>query len=113
MGHDLDMTTGGPAMVYVGETPWHGLGEKLPKGESIEVWLRAGRLEWTLEKLPVQYTAKGILRMMPERYVLVRSDSGDALSVVSSDYHVVQPRDVLEFYRDLVEDHGYTLETAG
>jgi phage/plasmid-like protein (TIGR03299 family) len=50
---------------------------------------------------------------MPKRYVLARSDTGAALSVVSNTYLVVQPKEVLEFYRDLVESRNYTLETAG
>jgi phage/plasmid-like protein (TIGR03299 family) len=50
---------------------------------------------------------------MEDRFVLSRSDTGVALSVVSGDYHIVQPKEVLEFYRDLVTSFGYSLETAG
>lgn len=50
---------------------------------------------------------------MSDRFVLARSDTQAALSVVSGDYQVVQPKVVLEFYRDLVEQRGYPLETAG
>ena len=32
MPHEIDYSTGGPAIAYAGETPWHGLGEKLPEG---------------------------------------------------------------------------------
>jgi len=35
------------------------------------------------------------------------------LSTVSPDYKVVQPKDVMEFYRDLIEHQGYRMETAG
>lgn len=45
--------------------------------------------------------------------LLARSRTQAALSVVSGDYQVVQPKAVLEFYRDLVEQRGYPLETAG
>ncbi len=45
--------------------------------------------------------------------LLARSGTQAALSVVSGDYQVVQPKAVLEFYRDLVEQRGYPLETAG
>ena len=45
--------------------------------------------------------------------MLYRSDTKAPLSVVSQRYHTVQPRDVLEFYRDLTEVSGYELETAG
>jgi phage/plasmid-like protein (TIGR03299 family) len=45
--------------------------------------------------------------------VLYRSDTHEALSVVSSRYHVVQPSEIMEFYRDLTEISGFQLETAG
>lgn len=35
------------------------------------------------------------------------------LSVVSSRYQIVQPREILEFHRDLTEVSGFELETAG
>lgn len=113
MSHDLDHTTGNAAMAYIGEVPWHGLGEKLPPNQPVEVWLKAARLEWELERLPVQYLVDGKVRTMPDRFVLARNDTRDALSVVSGDYQVVQPKEVIEFYRDLVRDFGYSLETAG
>ena len=113
MSHDLDSSTGTPAMAYVGEAPWHRLGEKLPEGQSIDEWTRAARLNWKIQMLPVQYPFDGHLRTMPGRFVLARGDTGAALSVVSADYQVVQPAQVLEFYRDLIKDRHYTLETAG
>jgi hypothetical protein len=102
MGHDIDCSTGKPAIAYVGETPWHGLGERLPERQPIEVWIKAARLDWELKRLPVQFFIDSKLRVMDDRFVLARSDTGVALSVVSGDYHIVQPKEVLEFYRDLV-----------
>jgi phage/plasmid-like protein (TIGR03299 family) len=113
MPHEIDTSTGQPAIAYVGEKPWHGLGEKLPAGQSIEKWLEAARLDWELKRLPVQYLVDGTHRTMEDRFVLARSDTHEPLSILSSDYQIVQPREVLEFYRDLMKDYGYTLETAG
>ena len=113
MSHDIDQSTGKPAIAYVGETPWHGLGEKLPERQPIEVWTKAARLDWELKRLPAQYLVDGRLQTVDDRFALVRSDTNAALSIVSGDYHIVQPREVLEFYRDLVAVHGYALETAG
>ncbi len=113
MSHDLDYSTGKPAMAYVGQVPWHGLGEQLPPGQPIETWIEAARLNWHIHTLPVHFHFQGHDRIMPDRFVLARDDTGDALSVVSGDYQVVQPREVLEFYRDLVAERHYTLETAG
>jgi phage/plasmid-like protein (TIGR03299 family) len=50
---------------------------------------------------------------MDGKFVLARSDTHEALSIVSGDYQIVQPREVLEFYRDLMHSYGYELETAG
>ena len=113
MPHDIDQSTGKPAIAYVGEKPWHGLGEELPGGQSIETWLQAARLDWELKRLPVQYLVDGTHRTMEDRFVLARSDTHEALSIVSGEYQIVQPREVLEFYRDLMQEYGYTLETAG
>jgi hypothetical protein len=113
MAHDIDQSTGKPAIAYVGDPPWHGLGEKLPENQPIERWLKAARLDWELMRLPVQYLVDGMHRTMDREYVLARSDTYEALSIVSDDYKIVQPADVLEFYRDLMVDYGYELETAG
>jgi hypothetical protein len=49
----IDKSTGKPAMAYVGEAPWHGLGQKLPDGAPTDTWLHAAQLEWSLKRLPV------------------------------------------------------------
>ncbi|MCW5982823.1 MAG: DUF932 domain-containing protein [Bryobacteraceae bacterium] len=113
MAHDIDQSTGEPAVAYVGEKPWHGLGERLPDNQPIETWLKAARLEWELTRLPVQYLVDGMHRTMDGEFVLARSDTHEALSIVSDGYKIVQPAEVLEFYRDLMDDYGYKLETAG
>jgi phage/plasmid-like protein (TIGR03299 family) len=107
MAHKID------SIAYVGETPWHGLGTKLPEGQSIDIWLKAARLEWELKRLPVQYLVDGRPQAMEDQFVLVRNDTNAALSVVSGNYRIVQPGEVLEFYRELVDGYGYTLESAG
>ena len=55
----------------------------------------------------------GTLKDYPEQKVLYRSDTLEPLSVVSKRYQVVQPGEILEFYKDLTEYAGYELETAG
>src|ERR1700683_5090970 len=104
MAHEIDESTGRAAIAYVGEQPWHRLGERLPADQPIEVWLQTARLDWELRRWPVQYLVDGRLRTMDGSFVLARSDTHEALSIVSGDYHIVQPREVLEFYRDLMDE---------
>lgn len=101
------------SMACVNETPWHGLGNRLTPNQPLEVWLQQAGMSWNIESSPVQYQERDHLRQFNDAKVLYRSDSGDALSVVSPRYQVVQPREVLEFYKDLVDVGGFELETAG
>jgi len=55
----------------------------------------------------------GTIHSFPTQKVLCRSDTNAPLSVLSSRYHTVQPREVLELYRDLTAVSGYELEMAG
>jgi phage/plasmid-like protein (TIGR03299 family) len=105
-------------MAYVGETPWHGLGNQLSPRQPIEVWAREAGMDWQIESTEVRYVAGGSsnlgsIHAFPEQRVLYRSDTKEPLSVVSSRYQVVQPKDILEFYRDLTDAGGFELETAG
>lgn len=105
-------------MAYIDAIPWHGLGNQLPANQPIEVWQKQAGMDWKIEESPVRFMADsignlGTIHSFPDQKVLYRSDTKEALSVVSQRYQVVQPREVLEFYRDLTEMSGYELETAG
>lgn len=105
-------------MAYVGDTPWHGLGNELQAGQPLEVWARQAGMDWDILESPVHYStgdSSGLDPMLsfPQHKVLFRSDSKTPLSVVGERYKVVQPREILEFYRDLTEKSGFELETAG
>ena len=105
-------------IAYVGTTPWHKLGNALPARQSLDVWAREAGMDWTIREASVRYLDEqagplGSIQTFPEPKVLYRSDTKAALSVVSQRYQVVQPREVLEFYRDLTDISGYELETAG
>lgn len=105
-------------MAYAGATPWHGLGNQLSQKQPIEIWQREAGMDWQILESPVHFKSDaighlGAIHSFPQQKVLYRSDSKAPLSVVSQRYHTVQPREVLEFYRDLTAVSGYELETAG
>lgn len=105
-------------MAYVGDTPWHGLGNQLTQNQPIEVWAQQAGMDWRIESSNVSYMAKNergqsIIMPYEEQRVLYRSDTHAPLSVVSQRYQEVQPKEILEFYRDLTEQSGFELETAG
>lgn len=117
MAHELATAND---MAFIGNTPWHGLGNRLPKNQPIEVWQKAAGMDFEIKQTEVLFnSASGNgsnmlnLRLNPDATVLYRSDNNEPLSVVSKRYKVVQPKDVLGFYRDLVSVGGFELETAG
>ncbi len=105
------------SMAYVGQTPWHGLGNELAHHQPLEVWAHQAGMHWQIEAGDVRYIAQddhlGSIHAFPGQKVLYRSDTKAPLSVVSDRFQVVQPAEILEFYRDLTEAGGYELETAG
>ncbi|MDC5476803.1 DUF932 domain-containing protein [Acinetobacter baumannii] len=112
MAHQIE------TMAFVGQTPWHGLGNQLPPNQPIEIWAQQAGMDWRIESSNVSYMAKNdrgqnILMPYEEQRVLYRSDTHAPLSVVSQRYQEVQPKEILEFYRDLTEQSGFELETAG
>jgi phage/plasmid-like protein (TIGR03299 family) len=105
-------------MAYVGATPWHGLGIQLAGRQPLETWAIQAGMNFSILETPVRYAVgrsddPEITLPFGEQKVLYRSDTKAALSVVSNRYIVVQPREILEFYRDLTEVSGFELETAG
>ena len=114
MAHELTFNglTGKAEMAYANAVPWHGLGQKVEANAPIEEWMVQGGLNWNIERSVAQFT-NGSLRDYPAFLVLHRSDTHEPLSIVSKDYKVVQPKAMLEFYRDLVETSGFSIETVG
>lgn len=103
-------------MAYVGETPWHGMANRLTPGQPIETWQKESGLSWKVQRSKVRYATSAndkSLREWSDQHVLFRSDTKAPLSVVSDKFQIVQPGECLEFFRDLTEKHGFELETAG
>lgn len=119
MAHQIDTTSLGRASYASTQREWHGLGELMPAGKSIEEWATAAGMEYTVQRAYPRYaTSRDVqtvadLQVYDEKVVLFRSDTGAALGCVSPKYKVVQPRAVLEFFREWADAGGMTIESAG
>jgi phage/plasmid-like protein (TIGR03299 family) len=120
MSHELDLTTGKAAMAYRGEVPWHGLGQTIPSGASVGEIRELAGLDWEARLTPAEFQAPSSLGpwdvrcQVPDRKVLYRSDTRAPLGIVSDRYQVLQPAEVFEFFRTLVDDiGGFQIDTAG
>lgn len=114
MAHELYINKEGKtSMAYQGDTPWHSLGQELTKGSTIEEWKKEAGFNWEIEHTPAMFNVGDKQTQFNGKRVLYRSDTKDQLSIVSNDYKIVQPDEVLEFFRDLVGAAGMQLSTAG
>ena len=68
-------------MAYVGQTPWHGLGNALAPRQSLDVWAKQAGMDWDILDTPVRFvTSKtnkqfGEILSFDDNKVLYRSDT--------------------------------------
>lgn len=120
MAHLIDMNNDRANMAYAGQVPWHGLGVELNPDSPLELWANQAGFEWEVRKSPVQFqhldaegTPTGNHSTIPNRWALYRSDTGAPLSVMSSNFRITQPKQVVEFFRDLIKQGGAKMHTMG
>lgn len=115
MAHELDFSPGRAAIAYAGEggKPWHGLGQTMRRGASVDEWRTAAGLDWDALRSPVMFSDGEQAITYDDRHVLYRSDTKKPLSVVSNEYQIVQPGDILGFFRELAAAGAFEIETVG
>ena len=123
------------AMFYVGETPWHGLGEKLEIAPNTNEALKLAGLDWTVTKAETYirvggpsgtltvggsykgFSIKDTYNHAETGYCCTYRLNADLepviLGHVSKKYEVLQNKDAFQPFDEVLLDHGYTYETAG
>jgi phage/plasmid-like protein (TIGR03299 family) len=133
MSHELDFTKGEAAIAYTGAVPWHGYGQQLDADQPLERWLVAAGMDYSVIRRPVAFVSNRhideedkivpdtrlgkisppLITGIDDRIALTRSDNSAPLAIVGKNYRIVQPKEVLEFFRDLISDQGFKMHTAG
>lgn len=112
MPHNINVTDGGPSMMYVGETPWHKLGTKLERPATSEEAIQKAGLDFNVGKFPLR-TATLDLRV-ENYFATVRTDTMDVLGVVGSRYEPIQNKDAFTTTFDTLVGEGEAIyHTAG
>lgn len=122
MSHEIDMSNERANFCFTGSRSaiWHGLGTEIPEDATIEQWISAAGMNWDVIPTEVNFTIPGEaplflpeVKTFDDRKLLYRSDTKAPLSVVGKDFKVVQPKEIVNFFSDLVERHDMKLSTAG
>jgi phage/plasmid-like protein (TIGR03299 family) len=126
MAHNIHFNenTGKHSFFSVKEKAWHGLGLIVDNcGLSSEAIAYAG-LDYDVVKSPLFTTGittgngDGVTiyqpgqAIVPGYYATQRTDTGQVLGVVGSDYRVVQNRDAFTFFDSIADGKGIRYETA-
>lgn len=93
----------------------------MPIGATVEEWQKAANMDYKIQRARIRYATSHLqvntlasdLYAVDDKVVLFRNDTGAALGVVSDSYKVVQPAEVLEFFREWADKGGVTIESAG
>lgn len=115
MAHEVEQ------MAYANAVPWHGLGNNISEDSTIEEWQVQAGLDWTVSKRPVEFTCHTSYgekiaahkQTFRDKFVLARDIDDHPYAIVSGRYKPVQPKQILEFFRNLISDMGMKIETAG
>jgi len=118
MAHEVE------SMMFVGETPWHGLGKRLidaPK--TVEEALIAADLNWDVKvfplyaKIPLETTdeagRKQFLQLPVGGRAVIRTSDNSVLGQVGKGYTPVQNREGFAFFNTALESGLVNIETAG
>ena len=103
------------SMMYVGQTPWHGIGVALENPPTAEEAIRAAGLNWRVEKQPIFTPGRGTddLKEIPGFSAVVRRDKKRVLGIVGKNWQPLQNRDAFKFFNPFIEAKVAEYHTAG
>lgn len=107
MSHEIE------TMAWVGEKPWHGLGNEMPAGATPRQMMVAAGLDWKVVKAPLTAQVNGKQVVVPDYFALVRDSDDFTLSTCGNGYVPLQNEKIFEFFARYCEAGRMQMETAG
>ena len=109
MAHNLKKNADGKmAMLYTGETPWHGLGTACPDSFHAAEAMKA--FPFTYHKEPIHRPSGTVI---PNRVSIVVNDTDLICGNVSADYGLVQPAECFDFMDSISTTGKLFYKTVG
>lgn len=96
-------------MMYVRETPWHGLGTMVQEAPTSKEAIELAGLDWIVEGKPIFDSHGNEIKGYKAN---VRNTDDSVLGVVSDKYKIVNNHEAFDFTDSLIGE-GVTYETAG
>ena len=112
MAHMIEMLDGKASMAWAGETPWHGIGTKVPNDLTPDQMLKAAGLDWRVTPVPA-FAEIGGKQVSVGHSALVRDIDNKILDVITDDWIPNQNETAFEFFNDFVAAGEMEMHTAG
>jgi phage/plasmid-like protein (TIGR03299 family) len=114
MAHEIEIIEGVAQFAYIGQTPWHGLGNVMPPDANTDEMQKAAGLDWTIKTKPLYFINEaGIATPIEERVVQVRSTDEKVMTVSSAGWVPPQNSDFFAYAQKLASQSGARLTVAG
>ncbi len=113
MAHELEMKNGKASMFYVGEVPWHGLGNKIEHAANAAEAIKLANLDFTVAKAQSGFIVDGKTHKFPGQFTTYRTDTLAPIGSVGSDYTILQNADMFQFFDPIIERNEAIYETGG
>jgi phage/plasmid-like protein (TIGR03299 family) len=110
MAHELEMVNGKASMFFVGQLPWHGLGQELHGRPTIREAITASNLDWDVKLVPL---VTGDTHATAPARAVRRATDQHVLGVVGPAYHALQNRDAFAFFQPFLDAGLASLHTGG
>jgi phage/plasmid-like protein (TIGR03299 family) len=112
MAHNLNFNelTGKHSFAAVGEVAWHGLGQYVNEAMTAEQAIDLGGLNFEVQKRKIAVAGGNVI---PGFFATVRTDTKEALGIVSDAYHVIQNREAFSFFDSIIDSGEAIYQTAG
>ena len=109
MAHELEFRNGNANMAYVGETPWHGLGQKFDPGVDLATIMKALGTDRQVRALPVFGPGGEI-----DGYRAIQRDGhAQPYAIMSDGYRPMQDETIFQPWQEAVASGVLEFETAG
>ena len=120
MSHEIETRNGVASMMYAGQVPWHGLGQKVEKEVTAAAAIKLAGLDWKLETQPIYLRGKNAIdnipvigNIIPRYHAVVRPEDNQIMGVVSHAYEIIQNSDCFDFMDSIIGEGQAVYHTAG
>ena len=114
MAHDLTQRADGTVEFFSAVTRgWHNLGQLTDRQLTVHEAIKASKLNWKVEQVPLFHTVNGEMEEIKGQYLVRRADTFAQLGIMSAKYQMIQNEETFAFADEIIGSGQAVWDTAG